>query len=131
MPELSAQQLTTSLAERLATERELPISTLARLRRTAATALGGGKLVFDRALVRPTDLRTMAAIVSPLAELKGVAMKMGQVLSYIDSNLPEQTRTALSVLQTHAHPLPFAQIRAVIERGVRDNADALLAKLDT
>src|SRR5688572_20098090 len=48
MAELSPQQLTTSLAERLSTERELPVSTLARLRRTAATAFGSGKLVVLR-----------------------------------------------------------------------------------
>jgi predicted unusual protein kinase regulating ubiquinone biosynthesis (AarF/ABC1/UbiB family) len=126
MAELSPQQLTTSLAERLSTERELPVSTLARLRRTAATAFGSGKLV----VLRQSDLRTMTSIVSPLAELKGVAMKMGQVLSYLDSSLPPATRTALSVLQTHAHPLPFPQIRGVIERGLRDNADAVLETLD-
>jgi predicted unusual protein kinase regulating ubiquinone biosynthesis (AarF/ABC1/UbiB family) len=99
------------LKERLSAEKELPVSTLARLRRTASAAFG-------------------ASMVSPLAELKGVAMKMGQLLSYIDTSLPQETRSALSVLQTHAHPLPFKQIRGVLERGLRDNADPVLEHLD-
>lgn len=123
-------QLRTSLAERLSAERELPVSTLARIRRTAATALGGGQLLVDRVLSRPTDARTMASIVSPLAELKGLAMKMGQMLSYMDASVPQPTRAALSVLQTQAHPLPFQQIRAVIERGLRDRAAGLLDRLE-
>ncbi len=130
MAELSPQQLTTSLTERLSSERELPVSTLARLRRTASTAFSGGRLLVDRVVQRGPDVRTMAAIVSPLAELKGVAMKMGQVLSYIDSSLPAETRTALSVLQTQAHPLPFARIRSVVERGLRNHSIPLLEGLD-
>ncbi len=130
MAELSHEQLTTSLTERLSTERELPVSTLARLRRTAATAFSGGKLLVDRVILKQPDVRTMAAIVSPLAELKGVAMKMGQVLSYIDTTVPPAARSALSVLQTQAHPLPFSQIRAVIDRGLREHADEILERLD-
>jgi hypothetical protein len=35
-----------------------------------------------------------------------MAMKVGQVLSYIDSTLPYDTRTALSFLQTRAPDAP-------------------------
>lgn len=130
MIRLSPQELTTSMIERVSAERELPVSTLARLRRTAGTALGGGKLVVDRVVLREPDLRTLGAIVSALGELKGVAMKVGQVLSYIDSTLPADTRTALAVLQTHAHPLPYSKVCAVADADLGPLALQLFASME-
>jgi predicted unusual protein kinase regulating ubiquinone biosynthesis (AarF/ABC1/UbiB family) len=48
--------------------------------------------------------------------MKGAAMKIGQALSFVDVSLiPEQYRTALSILQSDASPMPFDQVEAVVE----------------
>jgi len=41
---------------------------------------------------------------------------MGQIMSYIDVALPDELRNALSVLQTHAQPMPIEQVRAILRR---------------
>ncbi len=53
-----------------------------------------------------------------LGEMKGLAMKLGQVLSFMIDDVPEELRQALAVLQTRSRPRPFAEIEAVIERSL-------------
>jgi predicted unusual protein kinase regulating ubiquinone biosynthesis (AarF/ABC1/UbiB family) len=56
-------------------------------------------------------------IAKSLGEMKGAAMKIGQALSFIDvSVIPEEYRTALSMLQSEAPAMPFAKVEKVIER---------------
>ena len=50
------------------------------------------------------DVEALAKAVSRLGRLKGIAMKVGQIMSYIDVALPDELRAAMSVLQTHAQP---------------------------
>ncbi len=57
--------------------------------------------------------------------MKGLAMKLGQVLSYMDGALPEGTQAALRSLQQGASPVAFATMAAVIEAAF----DAPLAAL--
>lgn len=54
-------------------------------------------------------------IARELGEMKGAAMKIGQALSFLDVALiPEEYRTALSVLQADAPPMPYAAVVEVV-----------------
>jgi predicted unusual protein kinase regulating ubiquinone biosynthesis (AarF/ABC1/UbiB family) len=53
-----------------------------------------------------------------LGRLKGLAMKAGQMLSFVSEEVPEELRQALSYLQTSSEPRPFQEIAATITFGV-------------
>jgi predicted unusual protein kinase regulating ubiquinone biosynthesis (AarF/ABC1/UbiB family) len=55
-----------------------------------------------------------AAIANELDQMKGMAMKVGQILSYFDGVLPEQAHQALQSLQRGAQPVAFSQMSEVI-----------------
>jgi predicted unusual protein kinase regulating ubiquinone biosynthesis (AarF/ABC1/UbiB family) len=57
-------------------------------------------------------------------------MKAGQLMSYIDVALPEELRAALSVLQTHAQPMPFEQVRRILRAELGARGDELLASME-
>jgi predicted unusual protein kinase regulating ubiquinone biosynthesis (AarF/ABC1/UbiB family) len=72
---------------------------LHRARRTFASA--------DRReeLDRSFELRTVAQVTSSLGQMKGVLMKLGQMVSYLDPGLPDHVREALAQLQQAAPPM--------------------------
>jgi predicted unusual protein kinase regulating ubiquinone biosynthesis (AarF/ABC1/UbiB family) len=50
-----------------------------------------------------------------LGNMKGVFMKLGQIVSFAHDALPDQARTALQGLQKDAPPMAFALVRQVLE----------------
>jgi predicted unusual protein kinase regulating ubiquinone biosynthesis (AarF/ABC1/UbiB family) len=64
-----------------------------------------------RALLRSSSAR----VASRLGRMKGLAMKVGQYLSFALPELPPEVREALAVLQTTSAPRPAEEIAAVIE----------------
>jgi predicted unusual protein kinase regulating ubiquinone biosynthesis (AarF/ABC1/UbiB family) len=135
MSGFSRERVREETARRLSTEVSgLPTSYLGRTRRKAGTLLFSGKLMLNKALrngavTSEADLKTVFSIASFLGELKGVAMKMGQVLGYFDADLPAEVCAALSVLHTHAHPMPVEKIRELVRSELggraRDFIDSL------
>jgi predicted unusual protein kinase regulating ubiquinone biosynthesis (AarF/ABC1/UbiB family) len=107
----------------LAATSRLPTSTLGRLGRTALAAARGGWAARDGG---DPDAESLGAVVAQLGQLKGVAMKMGQIFSYIDLALPEDVRVALSVLQTHSPPMPFERVAELVRAELGDRAGELL-----
>lgn len=114
----------------------IPTSSFGRLRRTAVAGARVG-LCGLAGRLRGRDLNlgalspeALARLVESFGELKGVAMKMGQILSYVDGSLTPETRQLLAVLQRHSQPTPFAQIEQTIREDLRARAQALLARLD-
>ena len=114
---------------------QIPTSSLARLRRAAVAGarVGIGSLT---AKLRGRDLNlgslspeALAQLVESLGELKGIAMKVGQILSYVDGSLDPEARALLAVLQRYSQPTPFAQIERTIREDLGDRAQALLARL--
>lgn len=126
MDERDRQDLERTL---LAGAAELPTSAFGRLGRTAMTALRGARMT-RRRQDQPLDAGDLARVVSAIGSLKGVAMKMAQIMSYIDVALPDELRSALAVLQTHSQPMPFERVRAIIELDLGDRAGALLARME-
>ncbi|MHB1847013.1 MAG: ABC1 kinase family protein [Deltaproteobacteria bacterium] len=89
----------------------------------AAARLGGGalqKLVASSEAAQAIDLRTRAALANRLKEelgqMKGLAMKAGQVASYMDFALPSGARAILAELQDHSTGMaPDIAARVVLE----------------
>lgn len=79
---------------------------------------------------REVDVEAIAKIVGSIAQLKGITMKVGQIMSYIDIALPDELRDALSVLQTHAQPMPIEQVRHIVREELGARADELLVNLE-
>jgi len=107
------------LKKRIAGAAKLPTSALGRARRTAKAALGVG---LGR-LTGKGDVETFEELAAQLGELKGIAMKAGQILSYLDTELPEEAKRLLAVLQVSSQPTPFDEIAAAVP-------PALLATLE-
>jgi predicted unusual protein kinase regulating ubiquinone biosynthesis (AarF/ABC1/UbiB family) len=114
----------------LAAQGRLPTSSLGRLGRTALTALRGRKVIGRVVGGGEPDVASLAELVGALGQLKGVAMKAGQVLSYVDVALPDDLRAALSALQTHSAPMPVETVRAIIAADLGERAAPLLVGLE-
>ncbi len=108
--------------------RRLPTSAVGRLGRTAFAMLRTGRLALREN--GDVDVEALANLVSSLGQLKGVTMKIGQIMSYIDVALPEELRQALSALQTHAQPMPFEQVGRVLEAELGARGRDLCARLE-
>jgi predicted unusual protein kinase regulating ubiquinone biosynthesis (AarF/ABC1/UbiB family) len=111
----------------------IPTSSLGRLRRTATTALRAGA---DQLLGRlggadGFDPKAIERIVLSLGELKGIAMKLGQILSYVDVPLlTPEARELLAVLQRSAQGMPFQVVEATLRAELGARAQTLLATLE-
>jgi predicted unusual protein kinase regulating ubiquinone biosynthesis (AarF/ABC1/UbiB family) len=125
------------LLERLRAGEGTPISTssLGRLRRTATAGAKAGLGVLAGRL-RGGELNlgslspeALAGLVESFGELKGVAMKAGQILSYVDGSLGPEARQLLAVLQVSSQPTPLAQIEQIIQEDLGARAEALLTRI--
>ena len=116
----------------LQSERELPASRFGRLWRFGRSAAGMAGAVLGGKKAEPTEreLEAMARLVSRLGELKGVAMKIGQIFSYIDPTMPEEMRAMLAVLQTSSQASPWPAIETTLREAFGPRTDELLARLD-
>lgn len=74
--------------------------------------------------------RAIDAAVEAFGELKGLPMKLGQILSYADNALPDKARAAFSVLQRQSQPMPWDAVASIIQNELPETADELIAALD-
>ena len=117
-------------------ETAIPTSSLGRLRRTATAGaragLGAvaGRLRGGEVNLGSLSPESLAKLVESFGELKGVVMKVGQILSYVDGSLDPQARELLSVLQTQSQPTPFRQVEETLREDLGAEAEALLARLE-
>ena len=113
---------------------KIPTSGFGRIGRMALTALSSTSLMAKAARRGdddvPLDAEKIVKLVTSVGRLKGIAMKMGQIMSYIDVALPEEFQEALSVLQTQCQPMAFNTVETVIREDLGERADALLARMD-
>lgn len=61
------------------------------------------------------DLELGERLTGQLDQMKGLAMKVGQIVSYLDVPLPEAVQEQLARLQTGQRGMPPARVRAVVE----------------
>jgi hypothetical protein len=100
---------------------------------TAASIRGGVLALVAKVRRRssaPVDPASMHKIVASLGRLKGVAMKMGQHLSYVDSAIPDEARAAFAALQTHSQPMPMTRVAKLLRQELGAKADAILETIE-
>lgn len=82
----------------------------ARLLRGGDTTEMGADLAGD-----PRLARTAERLARELGEMKGAAMKLGQILSFIDVGmLPPAYRDAFAALQADAPPMPYEMVERIV-----------------
>ena len=69
-------------------------------------------------------------LVATLGDLKGLAMKIGQQMSMDPDLLTPEVRAVVARLQNQAPPMPYAQVREVIEQQLGKPPEGLYAKFD-
>ena len=70
------------------------------------------------AKVDSTEIRTAAAVLESMGEMKGLVMKLGQVLSYVDLNLVPSLQEVLAALQDSAPAMSPEVSEQVITEGL-------------
>lgn len=118
-----------TLQARFATgEKAVSTSRLGRLWSTGHSAAGLANTFLRRD--GSVDAEGLGRLTERLGELKGVGMKLGQILSFIDPSLSPEVREALSVLQRNAPASPREAVRATLEDAFGERAAELLAAMD-
>ena len=65
-----------------------------------------------------------------LDQMKGMAMKVGQILSYFDGVLPDEAQRAFQTLQRGAEPVALEVMMAALEEGMGQPPEALFDTID-
>jgi len=111
-----------------------PSSRLARLRRLAGLGAQLGSDAIARGVKRLAGAEssllsegTAEKLVQTLGDLKGAAMKLGQVASMDPDLFPPEVRVLLARLQNEAPPMPFERVAAVLEEELGGRPEELFA----
>ena len=109
--------------------REAAVSTsrLGRFFSSGRAAVGLASTVLRSG--RAVNVESLSALTSRLGELKGLGMKLGQILSYVDPNLSPEARELLSVLQTKAPASPADAVARALDAAFGDRAPTLRAAM--
>src|ERR1700680_1958373 len=75
-------------------------------------------------------LRTADDVAEELGSMKGALMKLGQMASYIDEDMPQTFRSAMARLQQNAPPMSPALASEVIVEELGDAPDEVFARWD-
>lgn len=65
-----------------------------------------------------------------MGQMKGALMKLGQMMSFVSDDIPEEYRNALASLQHSAPAMPFPLLRDVAERELGKPLERAFAKFD-
>lgn len=76
------------------------------------------------------DLRKVEALVMQLGDLKGLPMKFGQIVSYLELDMPEEFRRLLSLLQTQSSATPRDQVEGVVREDLKERGGVLWRALE-
>jgi predicted unusual protein kinase regulating ubiquinone biosynthesis (AarF/ABC1/UbiB family) len=96
----------------------------ARLRRLFASAERRRRLDANR------RREVAAQVAATMGDMKGAFMKLGQMLSFVSDEVPDEMRAALASLQASAPPMDFALLRAVAEEELRRPLERAFASFD-
>lgn len=71
-----------------------------------------------------------AEVARTMGEMKGAFMKLGQMLSFVSDEVPDELRAALAALQAEAPPMDFPLLRAVAEAELGRPLERAFARFD-
>jgi predicted unusual protein kinase regulating ubiquinone biosynthesis (AarF/ABC1/UbiB family) len=128
------EKIPTSRVRRTATVATLAASEAVKQFGTRAANVTRGEQASEEALSR-RQLETAKQIVAVLGTMKGAAMKLGQVMSFLDVGLvPEEHREEfqreLSKLRDAAPTVSFKQMKRVIEEDLEEPISEVFASFD-
>ncbi len=98
-----------------------------------STAWKVGRIAGRRLLGRKVGEKDHAltqSLAESLDQMKGLAMKVGQIVSYMDVPLPEELQSKLSVLQTGSVGRPANELASVFEASLGASPDELFDELE-
>jgi predicted unusual protein kinase regulating ubiquinone biosynthesis (AarF/ABC1/UbiB family) len=75
-------------------------------------------------------MRTAEDVAEELGSMKGALMKLGQMASYIDEDMPETVRAAMARLQHSAPPMSAALASSVILEELGEEPEHIFARWD-
>src|SRR5213079_1355859 len=127
------EKIPTSRARRTATVASLAASEAVKQFGTRAANVARGDEAAEGALAR-RQLETAKQIVAALGTMKGAAMTLGQVMSFLDVGLVaeehrDEFQRELAKLRDAAHTVSFKQMRRVIEDDLDEPNDAVFASV--
>ncbi len=128
------EKIPTSRVRRTATVASLAAGEAVKQFGTRAANVARGEEASEEAMAR-RQLETAKQIVAALGTMKGAAMKLGQVMSFLDVGLvPEQHREEfqreLAKLRDAAPTVSFKQMRKVIEDDLEEPIKDVFASFD-
>ncbi len=128
------EKIPTSRARRTATVASLAASEAVKRLGTRAANVTRTDEASEEALAR-RQLETAKQVVAVLGTMKGAAMKLGQVMSFLDVGIvPEEHREEfqqeLSKLRNAAPAVSFKQMRRVIEEDLEEPISAVFSSFD-
>ncbi len=128
------EKIPTSRARRTATVATLAASEAVKQFGTRAANVTRGEEASEEAMAR-RQLETAKQIVAVLGTMKGAAMKLGQVLSFLDVGIvPDEYREEfqhkLAALRDAAPNVAFKDMRKVIEEELEDPLKDVFAEFD-
>jgi len=111
-----------------------------RLSKLAASS--GGRMIAQKARSSLTQkAKDAAAIVTQKAiaaemlevfgEMRGVTMKLGQMLSYLDGLLPPEAQKVLAILQRDAPAIEYSEVRQQFINEIGKSPEECFAEFDT
>jgi predicted unusual protein kinase regulating ubiquinone biosynthesis (AarF/ABC1/UbiB family) len=98
-----------------------------RLLSTGRVAASGVRLAARQVFGRegPVDGLIGESLAAEMDRMKGMAMKVGQILSYFDGILPEETHEALRVLQQGVTSMPYERVADVLREAFGEPVEEL------
>jgi predicted unusual protein kinase regulating ubiquinone biosynthesis (AarF/ABC1/UbiB family) len=129
-----SEKIPTSRARRTATVATLAASEAVKQFGTRAVNVTRGEEASEEAMAR-RQLETAKQIVAVLGTMKGAAMKLGQVMSFLDVGLVaeehrEEFQRELAKLRDAAPTVSFKQMRRVIEDDLEEPISEVFASFD-
>jgi predicted unusual protein kinase regulating ubiquinone biosynthesis (AarF/ABC1/UbiB family) len=131
---MDREQIPTSRLRRSATIGRLAADTAVKQFGTRAANVARGEEAADEALAR-RQMKTAEQIVAVLGTMKGAAMKLGQVMSFLDVGLVgeeyrDEFQRKLAELRDAAPPIAFEEMRKVIEADLEESLEATFQEFD-
>src|SRR6266567_7211065 len=129
-----SEKIPTSRARRTATVATLAATEAMKQFGTRAANVARSEQASDEAMAR-RQLETAKQIVAALGTMKGAAMKLGQVMSFLDVGLVppeyrEQFQAKLAELRDAAPKVSFKDMKKVIEQEYEDKLDEVFETFD-
>lgn len=100
--------------------------------RFAGTKLRGAMTTAERRaqLDQQFAVRTAEDVAQELGEMKGVLMKVGQLVSFIAEGLPDEAQQALAMLQSDAAPMAPSLAASVVAEDLGDDPARIFQRWD-